>query len=219
VIPVLLYMTYKVYAIGGLSIIALLVALAYNPVDFTENEIKEFAGEELRNNDQYIISTYQTSAQWEWIKGQVSNAEESEDIESLQNKLSALEKRINTQSSNINSLTNQVKLLDTKTTVAATSTSNEIVEFYTSDGDRAEDRFDQGDTVYFYATIDSNANTLYYEIVNDDTNVEVKDRRLEVRDNTVLAWAWTIPSTQADGDYYIEIDIGNANERVYFEIR
>jgi hypothetical protein len=212
-------MTYKVYAIGGLSIIALLVALAYNPVDFTENEIKEFAGEELRNNDQYIISTYQTSAQWEWIKGQVSNAEESEDIESLQNKLSALEKRINTQSSNINSLTNQVKLLDTKTTVAATSTSNEIVEFYTSDGDRAEDRFDQGDTVYFYATIDSNANTLYYEIVNDDTNVEVKDRRLEVRDNTVLAWAWTIPSTQADGDYYIEIDIGNANERVYFEIR
>ena len=212
-------MTYKVYAIGGLSIIALLVALAYNPVDFTENEIKEFAGEELRNNDQYIISTYQTSAQWEWIKGQVSNAEESEDIESLQNKLSALEKRINTQSSNINSLTNQVKLLDTKTTVAATSTSNEIVEFYTSDGDRAEDRFDQGDTVYFYATIDSNANTLYYEIVNDDTNDEVKDRRLEVRDNTVLAWAWTIPSTQADGDYYIEIDIGNANERVYFEIR
>jgi len=212
-------MTYKVYAIGGLSIIALLVALAYNPVDFTENEIKEFAGEELRNNDQYIISTYQTSAQWEWIKGQVSNAEESEDIESLQNKLSALEKRINTQSSNINSLTNQVKLLDTKTTVAATSTSDEIVEFYTSDGDRAEDRFDQGDTVYFYATIDSNANTLYYEIVNDDTNVEVKDRRLEVRDNTQLAWAWTIPSTQADGDYYIEIDIGNANERVYFEIR
>jgi len=212
-------MTYKVYAIGGLSIIALLVALAYNPVDFTENEIKEFAGEELRNNDQYIISTYQTSAQWEWIKGQVSNAEESEDIESLQNKLSALEKRINTQSSNINSLTNQVKLLDTKTTVAATSTSDEIVEFYTSDGDRAEDRFDQGDTVYFYATIDSNANTLYYEIVNDDTNDEVKDRRLEVRDNTVLAWAWTIPSTQADGDYYIEIDIGNANERVYFEIR
>ena len=212
-------MTYKVYAIGGLSIIALLVALAYNPVDFTENEIKEFAGEELRNNDQYIISTYQTSAQWEWIKGQVSNAEESEDIESLQNKLSALEKRINTQSSNINSLTNQVKLLDTKTTVAATSTSNEIVEFYTSDGDRAEDRFDQGDTVYFYATIDSNANTLYYEIVNDDTNDEVKDRRLEVRDKTVLAWAWTIPSTQADGDYYIEIDIGNANERVYFEIR
>jgi len=212
-------MTYKVYAIGGLSIIALLVALAYNPVDFTENEIKEFAGEELRNNDQYIISTYQTSAQWEWIKGQVSNAEESEDIESLQNKLSALEKRINTQSSNINSLTNQVKLLDTKTTVAATSTSDEIVEFYTSDGDRAEDRFDQGDTVYFYATIDSNANTLYYEIVNDDTNDEVKDRRLEVRDNTQLAWAWTIPSTQADGDYYIEIDIGNANERVYFEIR
>jgi hypothetical protein len=212
-------MTYKVYAIGGLSIIALLVALAYNPVDFTENEIKEFAGEELRNNDQYIISVYQTSAQWEWIKGQVSNAEESEDIESLQNKLSALEKRINTQSSNINSLTNQVKLLDTKTTVAATSTSNEIVEFYTSDGDRAEDRFDQGDTVYFYATIDSNANTLYYEIINDDTNDEVKDRRLEVRDNTQLAWAWTIPSTQADGDYYIEIDIGNANERVYFEIR
>ena len=212
-------MTYKVYAIGGLSIIALLVALAYNPVDFTENEIKEFAGEELRNNDQYIISTYQTSAQWEWIKGQVSNAEESEDIESLQNKLSALEKRINTQSSNINSLTNQVKLLDTKTTVAATSTSDEIVEFYTSDGDRAEDRFDQGDTVYFYATIDSNANTLYYEIINDDTNDEVKDRRLEVRDNTQLAWAWTIPSTQADGDYYIEIDIGNANERVYFEIR
>jgi len=212
-------MTYKVYAIGGLSIIALLVALAYNPVDFTENEIKEFAGEELRNNDQYIISVYQTSAQWEWIKGQVSNAEESEDIESLQNKLSALEKRINTQSSNINSLTNQVKLLDTKTTVAATSTSNEIVSFYTSDGDRAEDRFDQGDTVYFYATIDSNANTLYYEIINDDTNDEVKDRRLEVRDNTQLAWAWTIPSTQADGDYYIEIDIGNANERVYFEIR
>jgi len=212
-------MTYKVYAIGGLSIIALLVALAYNPVDFTENEIKEFAGEELRNNDQYIISVYQTSAQWEWIKGQVSNAEESEDIESLQNKLSALEKRINTQSSNINSLTNQVKLLDTKTTVAATSTSDEIVEFYTSDGDRAEDRFDQGDTVYFYATIDSNANTLYYEIINDDTNDEVKDRRLEVRDNTQLAWAWTIPSTQADGDYYIEIDIGNANERVYFEIR
>jgi len=212
-------MTYKVYAIGGLSIIALLVALAYNPVDFTENEIKEFAGEELRNNDQYIISVYQTSAQWEWIKGQVSNAEESEDIESLQNKLSALEKRINTQSSNINSLTNQVKLLDTKTTVAATSTSDEIVSFYTSDGDRAEDRFDQGDTVYFYATIDSNANTLYYEIINDDTNDEVKDRRLEVRDNTQLAWAWTIPSTQADGDYYIEIDIGNANERVYFEIR
>ena len=212
-------MTYKVYAIGGLSIIALLVALAYNPVDFTENEIKEFAGEELRNNDQYIISTYQTSAQWEWIKGQVSNAEESEDIESLQNKLSALEKRINTQSSNLNSLTNQVKLLDTKTTVAATSTSDEIVEFYTSDGDRAEDRFNQGDTVYFYATINSNANTLYYEIVNDDTNDEVKDRRLEVRDNTQLAWAWTIPSTQADGDYYIEIDIGNANERVYFEIR
>jgi len=214
-------MTYKTYAIGGLSILAIILALAYNPieqVDVPTYDFGEIVSDELKNNDQYIISTYQNSKQWEWIKNQVTNADETKEIKSLEDKIKALEQRINTQSSTISSLDNKIKLLDTKK-VSTSYNSDEIEKFYTSDGNREEDRFSQGDTVYFYATIDSNANTLYYEIVNDDTNDDVKDRRIEVRDNTQLAWAWTIPSTQADGDYYIEIDLGNSNERVYFEIR
>ncbi len=54
---------------------------------------------------------------------------------------------------------------------------------------------------------------------NDDTNDEIKDRRIEVRDNTVLAWAWSIPTTQVAGDYYIEIDVGSDNQKIFFDVR
>lgn len=218
-------MTQKIYAIGGLSIIAIILALGYNPVEEVNvptYDFEKIVSDEIKNNDQYIITTYQNSEQWDWIKKQVINAEESGDIKSVKSDVSSLEKSFSNKvlalEKRINSLNAKITALDNKQ-IQNSSNSDEIVSFYTSDGDDKEDRFNQGDTVYFYATIDTNANTLYYEIVNDDTNDEVKDRRINVRDNTNLAWAWTIPATQADGDYYIEIDVGNANEKVFFEIR
>ncbi|MEO2057004.1 MAG: hypothetical protein ABGW66_05930 [Flavobacteriaceae bacterium] len=205
-------MTYKVYAIGGLSIIATILALgAYSSVGNVED---------FTVDDNHIIATYQNSEQWNWIKGQVINAEESKDIQSLESKVIALEKRVTTQSQTIDSLDNRIKLLETEP-VASTSSNNsdEILTFYTSDGEREEDRFDQGEIVYFIATIDSNANYLYYEIWNDDDNDEIKDRRIEVRDNKYLAWAWSIPTNQTTGDYYIEIDLGDDNQKVFFDVK
>lgn len=218
-------MTYKIYAIGGLSVIAIILALAYNPaeeVEIPNYDFEEIVSDELKNNDQYIITTYQNSKQWDWIKNQVISAEESDDIESIESDLTSLTKSVSnkviTLENRINSLNAKISVLENQK-VQTSSNSDEITSFYTSDGSDKEDRFNQGDTVYFYATIDTDANTLYYEIINDDTNDEVKDRRLNVRDNNQLAWAWTIPSTQDDGDYYIEIDVGSANERIFFEIR
>jgi hypothetical protein len=214
-------MTYKVYAIGGLSIIALIVALAYNPVPDTEEfDFKSIVSTQLElNNKQFVKNTITQSSEWDSLKTQINNADESKDISVLKVSFAKLENRVNQQSQTIVSLDKRIKLLETVQISTTNNNSNEIVEFYTSDGDRAEDRFDQGDIVYFYATIDSDANYLYYEIVNDDTNDEVKDRRIEVRDNTVLAWAWSIPTTQATGDYYIEIDLGDDTKTVFFDVR
>jgi hypothetical protein len=215
-------MTYKVYAIGGLSIIALIVALAYNPVPDTEEfDFKSIVSTQLElNNKQFVKDTITHSSEWNSLKTQIDNADESKDISELKVKFVKLENRVNQQSQTIISLDDRINSLETDS-VTSTSSNNddEIITFYTSDGEEAEDRFDQGDIVYFYATIDSDANYLYYEIWNDDTNDEIKDRRIEVRDNTVLAWAWSIPTTQVAGDYYIEIDVGSDNQKIFFDVR
>ncbi len=212
-------MTYKVYAIGGLSIIALLVALTYNPVPDTEEfDFKSIVSTQLElNNQQFVKDTITHSSEWDSLETQV--AEESKDISALKVNFVKLENRVNQQSQTIVSLDNRIKLLETVPVVSTSSNSDEIITFYTSDGEEAEDRFDQGEIVYFYATIDSDANYLYYEIWNDDTNDEIKDRRIEVRDNTVLAWAWSIPTTQVAGDYYIEIDVGSDNQKLFFDVK
>jgi hypothetical protein len=212
-------MTYKVYAIGGLSIIALLVALTYNPVPDTEEfDFKSIVSTQLElNNKQFVKDTITHSSEWSSLETQV--AEESKDISALKVNFVKLENRVNQQSQTIVSLDNRIKLLETVPVVSTSSNSDEIITFYTSDGEEAEDRFDQGEIVYFYATIDSDANYLYYEIWNDDTNDEIKDRRIEVRDNTVLAWAWSIPTTQVAGDYYIEIDVGSDNQKLFFDVK
>ena len=222
-IPVILYMTYKVYAIGGLSIIALIVALAYNPVPSiqeTEYDFKNIVSTQLElNNKQFVKDTITKSSEWNSLESSISNADESKQISALNKDIDKLENRVNQQSTTIVSLDNRIKLLETNPVSSTSSNSdNEIVTFYLSDGEREEDRFNQGDIVYFYATIDSNANYLYYEIWDDDRNVEIKDRRIEVRDNTVLAWAWSIPTTQATGDYYIEIDLGDDNQKIFFDV-
>tara|TARA_R110002051_G_scaffold290174_1_gene353499 strand:+ start:73 stop:687 length:615 start_codon:yes stop_codon:yes gene_type:complete len=202
-------MTYKVYAIGGLSIIALIVALAYNPVPDTNEFDFESVSTELELSNQQFVNSLKTQ-----------NAEESKDISELKVNFVKLENRVNQQSQTIVSLDNRIKLLETVPVISTSSNnSDEIIEFYTSDGEREEDRFDQGEIVYFIATIDSNANYLYYEIWNDDDNDEVKDRRIEVRDNTYLAWAWSIPTNQTTGDYYIEIDVGDDNKKVFFDVK
>jgi hypothetical protein len=212
-------MTYKVYAIGGLSIIALLVALTYNPVPDTEEfDFKSIVSTQLElNNQQFVKDTITHSSEWDSLETQV--AEESKDISALKVNFVKLENRVNQQSQTIVSLDNRIKLLETVPVVSTSSNSDEIITFYTSDGEEAEDRFDQGEIVYFYATIDSDANYLYYEIWNDDTNDEIKDRRIEVRDNTVLAWAWSIPTNQTTGDYYIEIDVGSDNQKIFFDVK
>ena len=212
-------MTYKVYAIGGLSIIALIVALAYNPVPDTEEfDFESIVSTQLElNNKQFVKDTITHSSEWNSLETQV--AEESKDISALKVNFVKLENRVNQQSQTIVSLDNRIKLLETVPVVSTSSNSDEIITFYTSDGEEAEDRFDQGEIVYFYATIDSDANYLYYEIWNDDTNDEIKDRRIEIRDNTVLAWAWSIPTTQVEGDYYIEIDVGSDNQKIFFDVR
>ncbi len=212
-------MTYKVYAIGGLSIIALLVALTYNPVPDTEEfDFKSIVSTQLElNNKQFVKDTITHSSEWSSLETQV--AEESKDISALKVNFVKLENRVNQQSQTIVSLDNRIKLLETVPVVSTSSNSDEIITFYTSDGEEAEDRFDQGEIVYFYATIDSDANYLYYEIWNDDTNDEIKDRRIEVRDNTVLAWAWSIPTNQTTGDYYIEIDVGSDNQKIFFDVK
>tara|TARA_R110002167_G_scaffold14821_1_gene59707 strand:- start:415 stop:1068 length:654 start_codon:yes stop_codon:yes gene_type:complete len=217
-------MTYKVYAIGGLSIIALIVALAYNPVPSiqeTEYDFKNIISTQLElNNKQFIKDTITKSSEWNSLETKIKNADESKDVSSLDDSQEVLENRVNQQSKTIVSLDKRIKLLETKQ-VTSTNSGNgdEIVTFYLSDGEREEDRFNQGDIVYFYATVDSNANYLYYEIWDDDRNVEIKDRRIEVRDNTVLAWAWSIPTTQATGDYYIEIDLGDDNQKIFFDVK
>jgi len=212
-------MTYKVYAIGGLSIIALIVALAYNPVPDTEEfDFESIVSTQLElNNKQFVKDTITHSSEWNSLETQV--AEESKDISALKVNFVKLENRVNQQSQTIVSLDNRIKLLETVPVVSTSSNSDEIITFYTSDGEEAEDRFDQGEIVYFYATIDSDANYLYYEIWNDDTNDEIKDRRIEVRDNTVLAWAWSIPTNQTTGDYYIEIDVGSDNQKIFFDVK
>lgn len=215
-------MTYKVYAIGGLSIIALVVALAYNPVPDTEEyDFKSIVSTQLElNNEQFVKDTIIKSSEWNSLETKIRNADESKDVSSLDDRQEVLENRINQQSTTIVSLDKRIKLLETKqVTTTNSGNGDEIITFYLSDGEREEDRFNQGDIVYFYATIDSNANYLYYEIWDDDRNVEIKDRRIEVRDNTVLAWAWSIPTTQATGDYYIEIDLGDDNQKIFFDVK
>ena len=217
-------MTYKVYAIGGLSIIALIVALAYNPVPSiqeTEYDFKNIISTQLElNNKQFIKDTITKSSEWNSLETKIRNADESKDVSSLDDRQVVLENRVNQQSTTIVSLDKRIKLLETKqVTTTNSGNGDEIITFYLSDGEREEDRFNQGDIVYFYATVDSNANYLYYEIWDDDRNVEIKDRRIEVRDNTVLAWAWSIPATQATGDYYIEIDLGDDNQKIFFDVK
>jgi hypothetical protein len=203
----------KIYAVGGLAIVAIIISLAYNPTSnmtIPTYNFEEIVSDELKNNDQYIISTYQNSEQWEWIKKQVINAEESD-------KILALENRISTLGQQITLLDNKVKQTETSTK----STTKDIKSLYTADNDgNPEDRFNQGDIVYFYLTPNTNEPYLYYSIVNDDTNNEVKDKRISISDgNSQKVWAWVIPNNQIDGDYYIEIDIGNSNKKVYFDIR
>jgi len=213
-------MTYKVYGIGAVAVVALIVALAYNPAQ--ENF-------DLDTEQNFIITTYQQSAQWEWIKGQVENAEESLNIKSNENDIignandiKALEDRINKISSSVSTLNNKIIQLEvTPAPTSSTVADDEIVDFYTTDNDSdKEDRFDQGEIMYFYVVVDTEERYLYYEIINDDTNDTIKDKRLTVSPNVDnLVWAWSIPSNQTTGDYYIEIEVGDDKEKVNFDVR
>jgi predicted RNase H-like nuclease (RuvC/YqgF family) len=217
-------MTYKVYGIGAVAVIALIVALAYNPAQ--ENF-------DLDTEQNFIITTYQQSAQWEWIKGQVENAEEStsivvnsNDIIENANDITALEERINNASKNISTLNNKIVQLEAAQVASSSATSTAVVidtitSFYTTDNDSdKEDRFDQGDIMYFYVVVDTDERYLYYEIVNDDTNATIKDKRLTISDDVDnLVWAWSIPSNQTAGDYYVEIEVGDDVEKRNFDVR
>jgi hypothetical protein len=213
-------MTYKVYGIGAVAVIALIVALAYNPTETFD----------LDTEQSFIISTYQQSAQWDWIKGQVENAEEttdiivnSNDIITNTNDISSLEDRINKISSNVSNLNNKVTLLEQEPApvVVVEAAVDEITDLYTTDNDSdREDRFAQGDIMYFYVVIDTTERYLYYEIVNDDTNATIKDKRITISPNIDhMVWAWAIPATQTLGDYYIEVDVGDTTEVINFDIR
>jgi len=213
-------MVYKVYSIGAVAVIALIVALAYNPAQ--ENF-------DLDTEQNFIITTYQQSAQWEWIKGQVENAEESINIKSNENDIigntsdiKALEDRLNKISLSISTLNNKIIQLEvTPAPTSSTVADDEIVDFYTTDNDSdKEDRFDQSEIMYFYVVVDTEERYLYYEIVNDDTNDTIKDKRLTISPNVDnLVWAWSIPSNQTTGDYYIEIEVGDDKEKVNFDVR
>ncbi len=213
-------MAYKVYSIGAVAVIALIVALAYNPAQ--ENF-------DLDTEQNFIITTYQQSAQWEWIKGQVENAEESINIKSNENDIigntsdiKALEDRLNKISLSISTLNNKIIQLEvTPAPTSSTVADDEIVDFYTTDNDSdKEDRFDQSEVMYFYVVVDTEERYLYYEIVNDDTNDTIKDKRLTISPNVDnLVWAWSIPSNQTAGDYYVEIEVGDDSEKVNFDVR
>jgi hypothetical protein len=213
-------MVYKVYSIGAVAVIALIVALAYNPAQ--ENF-------DLDTEQNFIITTYQQSAQWEWIKGQVENAEESINIKSNENDIigntsdiKALEDRLNKISLSVSTLNNKIIQLEvTPAPTSSTVADDEIVDFYTTDNDSdKEDRFDQSEIMYFYVVVDTEERYLYYEIVNDDTNDTIKDKRLTISPNVDnLVWAWSIPSNQTAGDYYVEIEVGDDSEKVNFDVR
>ena len=199
-------MTYKVYSVGIVAVVALIVAVAYNPVQ--ENFDLD------KTNEQWL----KQSAQWEWIKGQVDNAEAS--TVNNANSIQALEDRINNISTNVSALNNKITQLEVEpvTTVEPVE-DNQINDFYTTDNDSdREDRFDQGDIVYFYVVVDTDEKYLYYEIINDDTNDVIKDKRLAIGGDN-LVWAWQIPSDQTAGDYYIEIEVGNDKQKLNFDVR
>ena len=199
-------MIYKVYSIGIVAVIALIVAVAYNPVQ--ENFDLD------KTNEQWL----KQSAQWEWIKGQVDNTEANTVTNA--NSIQALEDRINNISTNISALNNKITQLEVEpvTTVEPVE-DNQINDFYTTDNDSdREDRFDQGDIVYFYVVVDTDEKYLYYEIINDDTNDVIKDKRLAIGGDN-LVWAWSIPSDQTAGDYYIEIEVGNDKQKLNFDVR
>jgi predicted RND superfamily exporter protein len=206
-------MTYKVYGIGAVAVIALIVALAYNPTDTFD----------LDTEQGFIISTVYQSAQWEEIKKQVENAEEtvniitnSNEITENTNEISALEDRINAISKNVSDLNNRITQQEV---VVIPEDEGEIISLLVKDDDNdEEDTFDKGDTIYFHITLDTDESYLYYEIVNDDTNDEVKDKRLNIYDSESFTWVWEIPSNQTVGDYYIEVEVGDDTETVEFEI-
>ena len=206
-------MTYKVYGIGAVAVIALIVALAYNPTDTFD----------LDTEQGFIISTVYQSAQWEEIKKQVENAEEtvniitnSNEITENTNEISALEDRINAISKNVSDLNNRITQQEV---VVIPEDEGEIISLLVKDDDNdEEDTFDKGDTIYFHIALDTDESYLYYEIVNDDTNDEVKDKRLNIYDSESFTWVWEIPSNQTVGDYYIEVEVGDDTETVEFEI-
>jgi hypothetical protein len=201
-------MTYKVYSIGALAIIALIVAIVYNPVQ--ENFDLD------ATNEQWL----KQSAQWEWIKGQVDNTK-ANGISNTDS-IKALEDRINNISTNVSTLNNKViQLSEDPITTEPIVEDNEIIDFFTTDNDSdREDRFDQGDIVYFYVVVDTDERYLYYEIINDDTNDVIKDKRLTISENVDnLVWAWSIPSNQTIGDYYIEIEVGQDKSKLNFDVR
>tara|TARA_R100000963_G_C4632637_1_gene97357 strand:- start:353 stop:982 length:630 start_codon:yes stop_codon:yes gene_type:complete len=208
-------MTYKVYGIGAVAIIALIVAIAYNPVQVDKFDVDEQKG--------FILSTFTQSHAWDTIKEQVENAEESldittnsNDITENTNNISYLEDRINAISNNVNDLNNRI----TQNEVAVIpEDEGEIISLLVKDDDNdEEDTFDKGDTIYFHIIIDTDETYLYYEIVNDDTNDEVKDKRLNIYDSNSFTWVWEIPSNQTVGDYYIEVEVGDDTETIEFEI-
>ena len=220
-------MTYKIYGIGAVAIAAIIIALAYNPAP--QYDFNEIITNEISNNPTLIVTTIQQSEQWDWLKKQVENAEESKRINTLESTIESKQQSINALEYKISGFNKRINDLETfvinqrqvePLSEPIVSSSDEITLFYTADndGDR-EDEFDQGDIVYFYATVDTREDYLYYEIVNDDDNDEVKDKRLTIsRDSNQLVWAWVIPSDQDKGDYYIEIEVGDTTKKVYFEI-
>ncbi len=159
----------------------------------------------------------------------MENAEESINIKSNENDIigntsdiKALEDRLNKISLSVSTLNNKIIQLEvTPAPTSSTVADDEIVDFYTTDNDSdKEDRFDQSEIMYFYVVVDTEERYLYYEIVNDDTNDTIKDKRLTISPNVDnLVWAWSIPSNQTAGDYYVEIEVGDDSEKVNFDVR
>jgi len=206
-------MTYKVYSIGAVAVIALIVALAYNPTETFD----------LDTEQGFIMSTVHQSTQWKGIEKQIESAEETVDIVSNSNEITentndilALEDRINAISKNVSDLNNRITQQEV---VVIPEDEGEILSLLVKDDDNdEEDTFDKGDTIYFHIALDTDESYLYYEIVNDDTNDEVKDKRLNIYDSESFTWVWEIPSNQTVGDYYIEVEVGDDTETVEFEI-
>ncbi len=200
------------YLLYGMVAVALLFSgIAMYQVHSVEadGDFEKIVSENI--DDSQIISIYQNSEQWDWIKDQVTNAEETEDIVLLSKRVDMLSKEIDVLEAKLDRVDNP----------PSSSMKNEVVSLYTSDNDgNKEDRFRQGEIAYFYVTVDTKETNLDYAIVNGDTDDKVKSKRLSIpASGSQLVWAWVIPENQTIGEYYLEVEVGNTIKKVEFIVK